>query len=207
MIIGNYYLDSSETEEHSPNIVYLDAGNDVCGEQISLFHYENITKTEKKKRKKSLQDLAKEHQRVPSEENFMVIYKLIYPKILKTVQSYFYSSLKNKHTEEDIQDCCSNVIYRIWEFFYQYDKNKQNYYSINDESNFDIKQLYDKTIDVINSLEEKYKKLLTQREIQQLSYEEICSLNNMKMGSVKNTIHIARKLVQDKIKNKYKEIL
>ena len=127
MIIGNYYLDSSETEEHSPNIVYLDAGNDVCGEQISLFHYENITKTEKKKRKKSLQDLAKEHQRVPSEENFMVIYKLIYPKILKTVQSYFYSSLKNKHTEEDIQDCCSNVIYRIWEFFYQYDSNKAKF--------------------------------------------------------------------------------
>jgi RNA polymerase sigma-70 factor (ECF subfamily) len=57
----------------------------------------------------------------------------------------------------------------------------------------------------LNRIPEKYKKLVILRDIEELSYEEICEITRLPMGTVKSRINRGREKLQKLLRHIYKE--
>ena len=64
---------------------------------------------------------------------------------------------------------------------------------------------YNEVMDEIEILPERYKNILQDREIRKLKYEEIATLRNININTVRSRIHVAKKLVKNRWIKKKRE--
>ena len=57
----------------------------------------------------------------------------------------------------------------------------------------------------LNSIKEEYRKLVVLRDVEDFSYEEICEMTGLPMGTVKSRINRGREKLQKLLKDIYKE--
>ena len=58
----------------------------------------------------------------------------------------------------------------------------------------------------LESIPEKYRKLVILRDVEDFSYEEICDITGLPMGTVKSRINRGREKLQDLLKNIYEDL-
>ena len=57
----------------------------------------------------------------------------------------------------------------------------------------------------LNSIPENYRKLVILRDVEEFSYEEICEMTGLPMGTVKSRINRGREKLQKLLSDIYKE--
>ena len=63
---------------------------------------------------------------------------------------------------------------------------------------------YEETLREISKLDPKYKRIIELSDIQGKSYNEICAILEIELGTVKNRLHHGRLRLENKLKEKFR---
>lgn len=136
---------------------------------------------------------------IAKNEALKVIYKL---KVLKEV-----SSTSSSGNAFNVEKACDNYLanlgtYNVERNYVFYLLQEQRH---SEPNALEIDDIAKMIIEVIEQLEERYRRILIDREVNKLSYNEICEKYSMNMNTCKVYIHKGRKLVQQKLQSIYDE--
>jgi RNA polymerase sigma-70 factor (ECF subfamily) len=99
--------------------------------------------------------------------------------------------------------------YKIFSISAAYDDEDKDF-DIKDEANLpdvDANSKFQEAYiqKALNSIPENYRKLVILRDVEEFSYEEICEMTGLPMGTVKSRINRGREKLQQLLKDIYKE--
>lgn len=85
-----------------------------------------------------------------------------------------------------------------------YDDREDNFSShssknMNVQQNYEQKELFETLINIIEKMDEKYKEILIMRYFDDLSYEEIAEIKQIKLGTVKSRLNKAKEILKKKL--------
>ncbi len=118
----------------------------------------------------------------------------IYTWLYKIVVNKSIDYLKRKKKKDKIQ----------YSFKKSYDDREEegynsykNYYEL--QENYEQNELFEYLIDLIENMDKKYKEILIMKYFDELSYEEIADIKQIKLGTVKSRLNKAKEILKKKL--------
>jgi RNA polymerase sigma-70 factor (ECF subfamily) len=73
------------------------------------------------------------------------------------------------------------------------------------DRNFEAREMYEVVNEALSTLSDKHREVITLRELEQMSYEEIAEATGAHLGTVMSRLHHARKKLQEALRPYYEE--
>lgn len=123
----------------------------------------------------------------------------IYTWLYRIVVNKSLDYLKQKRKKDKIYFSYDNPYTEKDEIINNFNRNINNI-----QQNYEQNELFNHLINIINSMQEKYKEILIMRYFDDLSYEEIAEIKQIKIGTVKSRLNKAKEILKKKLINENK---